>query len=68
MVAHTILTFLSEKQEELSSNKKRLKERLKWFAAYKILENKPRNGVNSYGTKSATVIIMTATYRTTPCT
>ena len=47
MVAHTILTFLSEKQEELSSNKKRLKERLKWFAAYKILENKPRNGVNS---------------------
>ena len=43
MVAHTILTFLSEKQEELSRNKKRLKERLKRFVEYKMLENKPRN-------------------------
>ena len=68
MLAHIILTLLSEKLEELSSHKKRLKERLKRFVEYKMLENKQRNGVNSYDAKSATMIIMTATYRTTPCT
>ena len=68
MLAHIILTLLSENLEELSSHKKRLKERLKRFVEYKMLENKQRNGVNSYDAKSATMIIMTATYRTTPCT
>ena len=68
MLAHIILTLLSEKLEELSSHKKRLKERLKRFVEYKMLENKQRNGVNTYDDKSATMIIMTATYRTTPCT
>ena len=44
----TIMTQLSEELEELNIDKKRLTERLKWLVEYKRLENKPRNGVNSY--------------------
>ena len=44
----TIITHLSEELVELNIDKKRLKERLKWLVEYKRLENKPRNGVNSY--------------------
>ena len=43
-----IMTHLSEELEELNIDKKRLEERLKWLVEYKRLENKPRNGVNSY--------------------
>ena len=42
------MTHLSEELEELNIYKKRLTERLKWLVEYKIMENKPRNGVNSY--------------------
>ena len=44
----TVVTHLSQKLEELNIDKKRLTERLKWLVEYKKLENKPRNGVNSY--------------------
>ena len=44
----TIMTHLLEELEGLSIDKKRLNERLKWLVEYKRLENKPRNGVNSY--------------------
>ena len=44
----TIMTHLSEELEELNIDKKRLSERLKWLVACQRLENKPRNGVNSY--------------------
>ena len=43
-----IMTHLSEELEELNIDKKQLTERLKWLVEYKRLENKPRNGVNSY--------------------
>ena len=43
-----IMTYLSEELEELNIDKKQLSERLKWLVKYKRLENKPRNGVNSY--------------------
>ena len=42
------MTHLSEELDELNIDKKRLTERLKWLVEYKRLENKPRNGVNSY--------------------
>ena len=44
----TIMTLLSGKLEELSIDKNRLTERLKQLVEYKKLQNKPRNGVNSY--------------------
>ena len=44
----TIMTHLSKELEELNIDKKWLTERLKWLAEYKKLENRPRNGVNSY--------------------
>ena len=43
----TIMNLLSEKLEELNTDKKQLTERLKQLAKYKKVENKPRNGVNS---------------------
>ena len=43
----TIMNLLSEKLEELNTDKKQLIERLKQLAEYKKVENKPRNGVNS---------------------
>ena len=43
-----IMTHLSEELEELNIDKKQLTERLKWLVKYKRLDNKPRNGVNSY--------------------
>ena len=48
----TIMTHLPQELEELNIDKKRLTERLKWLLEYKRLENKPRNGVNSYYTIS----------------
>ena len=44
----TIMTHLLEELEGLNIDKKRLTERLKWLVEYERLENKPRNGVNSY--------------------
>ena len=44
----TIMTRLSKELKELNVDKKRLTDRLKWLVQYKKLENKPRNGVNSY--------------------
>ena len=43
----TIMNLLSEKLEELNTDKKQLTERLKQLVEYKKVENKPRNGVNS---------------------
>ena len=43
-----IMSHFLEELEELNIDKKQLTERLKWLVEYKRLENKPRNGVNSY--------------------
>ena len=44
----TIMTLLSRKLEELNIDKEQLTDRLKRLVIYKKLENKPRNGANSY--------------------
>ena len=44
----TIMTHLSKELKELNVDKKRLTDRLKWLVQYKKLENRPRDGVNSY--------------------
>ena len=46
-----MIPLLLEKLEQINIDKKRLTERLKWLVEYKKLENKPRNGVNSYYNK-----------------
>ena len=43
-----IMAHLSEELEKLNIDKKRPTERFKWLVEYKKLDNKPRNGVNSY--------------------
>ena len=45
---NTIMTLLSRKLEELNIDKEQLTDRLKRLVIYKKLENKPRNGANSY--------------------
>ena len=45
---NTIFNLLLEKLEAIAINKEQLTERLNYLVEIKVLQNKPRNGVNSF--------------------
>ena len=47
-IKNAIINLLSEKLEALAINKEHLTERLDYLVEIKILQNMPRNGVNSF--------------------
>ena len=47
---NTIFNLLLEKLEAIAINKEQLTERLNYLLKIKVLQNKPRNGVNSFYT------------------
>ena len=45
---NAIFDLLLEKLDEIAINKEQLTERLNYLVEIKVLQNKPRNGVNSF--------------------